>query len=362
MADRNSERRWLEQLTAIPTAPGVEGRVLEWVEAWVGRRPDLTRRRDRHGNLFIAQRGRKRAAPVVAVAHTDHPGFVVTGSDGRRADVEFRGGMRGEYFAGRPRLEFFGSDGTRHAATLVDFDPDASRGTVEVAAGGRLEAGDIGRWAHRQRLGIHGGRCHAPACDDLAGVAAALGALDRARNEPALRHFAVLLTRAEELGFVGAIGAARDGTLPAGARILSIECSRSFADSPLGAGPIVRVGDASSVFDHRLTNLVSSAAKESGIAHQRKLMDGGSCEATAFVAYGYPATGLCLPLANYHNMGNLDEVEAGGGPARPAPEAVSVDDYHGLVDLLLVAARTVDGDWDLSRRLDGLFDEGKGVL
>src|SRR5690606_8534498 len=81
----------------------------------------------------------------------------------------------------------------------------------------------------------------ATACDDLAGVAAALGALDRARNEPALRHFAVLLTRAEELGFVGAIGAARDGTLPAGARILSIECSRSFADSPLGAGPIVRV-------------------------------------------------------------------------------------------------------------------------
>src|SRR5690606_8527437 len=154
----------------------------------------------------------------------------------------------------------------------------------------------------------------------------------------------------------------RDGTLPAGARILSIECSRSFADSPLGAGSIVRVGDASSVFDHRLTNLVSSAAKESGIAHQRKLMDGGSCEATAFVAYGYPATGLCLPLANYHNMGNLDEVEAGGGPARPAPEAVSVDDYHGLVDLLLVAARAVDGDWDLSRRLDGLFDEAKGDL
>ena len=29
---------------------------------------------------------------------------------------------------------------------------------------------------------------------------------------------------------------------------------------------------------------------------QRKLMDAGSCESTAFAAYGYLATGICLAL------------------------------------------------------------------
>lgn len=363
MADRTSERRWLEQLTAIPTAPGEEWRVLDWVRAWVARRADLSVRTDRHGNLLITRKGRKKAAPVVAVAHADHPAFVVTESEGRYAAVEFRGGVRPEYFAGRPRLEFFDARGRRHPATLVEYDPEASQGTVEASRGARLGEGDIGRWSFgRQRLGVRGGRCHAHACDDLAGVAAALAALDRSRPDPTLRHFAVLVTRAEELGFVGAIGAARDNTLPDDARVLSIECSREFADSPIGGGPVVRVGDASSVFDHRLTNLVSSAAKDSGRIHQRKLMAGGSCEATAFAAYGYSTTGLCLPLANYHNMGNLDAVEAGGAPAEPMPEAVSVDDFHGLVDLLLVAARAADGEWDLTRRLDELFERERRVL
>ena len=103
MADRTSERRWLEQLTAIPTAPGEEWRVLDWVRAWVARRADLSVRTDRHGNLLITRKGRKKAAPVVAVAHADHPAFVVTESEGRYAAVEFRGGVRPEYFAGRPR-------------------------------------------------------------------------------------------------------------------------------------------------------------------------------------------------------------------------------------------------------------------
>ncbi len=59
-------------------------------------------------------------------------------------------------------------------------------------------------------------RFAAPACDDLAGVAAALAALDRARHDPALAHFGVMLTRAEEVGLIGAIHAAKQATIPAG--------------------------------------------------------------------------------------------------------------------------------------------------
>ena len=90
-------------------------------------------------------------------------------------------------------------------------------------------------------------------------------------------------------------------------------------------------------------------------------MAGGSCEANR-CGLRVLHHGLCLPLANYHNMGNLDAVEAGGAPAEPMPEAVSVDDFHGLVDLLLVAARAADGEWDLTRRLDELFERERRVL
>lgn len=362
MADRSTERRWLEQLTSTPTAPGYEGRVMDWVRTWAGRRSDLTLRPDRYGNLLITQKGRKAAAAVIAVAHTDHPGFAVKGVDGRQVDVEFRGGVRREYFE-RAKVELFDRDGRAHRGSLDEFDYDSSTGTVSLSRAAPVAAGDIGRWHLGTNRGGAGQRfALGPACDDLAGVAAALAALDRARHVSSRRHFGVLLTRAEEVGFIGAIGAARDETLPDGSRVLSIECSRSFPDSPLGAGPVVRVGDASSVFDHRLTNLIADAARSTGLKHQRKLMAGGSCEATAFVAYGYQSTGLCLPVVNYHNMGNLDEVEQGKGMATPLPEVVSIDDFHGLVDLLGLAAEAADGEWAIIERLDQRFESERHIL
>lgn len=361
MADRSTEIRWLEQLTSIPSVPGREEGVMEWVRRWVGRRADLTAKTDRSGNLLITQKGRKQAAPVIAVAHTDHPGFVVIAREGREVTAEFRGGVRPQYFEGA-RVEFLDAAGRAHRHRLDDYAPEQAIGRLRVPAASPLAVGDIGRWALPATRRTASGLLQAPACDDLAGVAAALSALDRARGEAARRHFGVLLTRAEEVGFVGAIGAARDGTLPPESRVLSIECSRAFADSPIGGGPVVRVGDASSVFHHDLTNRVADAVKAAGIRHQRKLMAGGSCEATAFLAYGYSTTGLCLPLGNYHNMGNLDQVERGQGPARIALEEVSLDDYAGLVDLLGVATTAVDGDWDLVARLDARFERERYVL
>lgn len=335
---------------------------MDWIRAWAGRRNDLEVQSDPYGNLLITQKGRRRAAPVIAVAHTDHPGFVVVDVQGREVSVEFRGGVRKEYFDGA-RIELFDTEDRPHRGALSKFDHDRGRGTITLAHQAPLVPGDIGRWSFGKNRGGAGERfALAPACDDLAGVAAALAALDRSRDLSSRRHFGVLLTRAEEVGFVGAIGAARNGTLVEGTRVLSIECSRSFPESPLGGGPVVRVGDASSVFDHDLTNVIAEAAKGAGLTHQRKLMAGGSCEATAFLAYGYPATGLCLPLGNYHNMGNLDQVEQGKGMATPLPEVVSIADFHGLIDLLGLAAEAADGDWDLVDRLDRRFDSERHVL
>jgi putative aminopeptidase FrvX len=357
MASRSVAERWLGELTNLPTASGLEDEVMVWARSWVRRRTDLKLTQDSGGNLLITQKGRRSRDPVVAVAHMDHPAFVVTDVSGHRAHFEFRGGVRDEYFE-RAKVEFV--TGSAGSGRVVSHQPEARRGVIEVT-GASPEPGDIARWRF-DRVRPAPGRFLAPACDDLAGCAAALAALDRARGRHDLRHFGVLLTRAEEMGFIGALHAAKEESIPIGARILSIETSRSSADAPIGGGPVIRVGDAATVFDHDLTNRVSHAAARSGLRHQRKLMSGGVCEATAFGPFGYRATGLCLPLGNYHNMGNLDAVEAGSGKARPMLEEVSLADFHGLVDLVLIATEAMDGEWDLPQRLDALYAEGRHLL
>src|SRR5690606_37731588 len=103
-----------------------------------------------------------------------------------------------------------------------------------------------------------------------------------------------------------------------GSRLIALENSRAFPDSPIHAGPIVRVGDRVSVFSPELTGAVAQVAqtiaggpatptasqKQSDMPTwkwQRKLMAGGACEASVFCAMGYQATCVCLPLGNYHN-------------------------------------------------------------
>lgn len=356
MASRAVAAKWLEQLTHLPTASGLEHHVVDWVADWVGRRKDIRLDVDSGGNLLITQKGRKTKPLVLAVAHMDHPAFVVTSVDGNEADFEFRGGVNPEYFD--EAAVDFPLEGV--TAQVVSYDGNSQTGVLAVAGQG-LGEGAIGVWVFPE-MKPEEDRLLAPACDDLAGCAAALAALDRARKKPGLRHFGVLLTRAEEVGLVGATHAAREGTIPADARLLSIETSRALPNAPIGDGPIIRIGDAATVFDEELSNRVSHGARKAGIPHQRKLMDGGSCEATAFGVYGYRATGLCLALGNWHNRGNLDEFEAGTGEPVPMKEEISLNDFHGLVDLLLVAAVSVDEETDLRRRFDDLYERTGDIL
>ena len=356
MASRATAEKWLVELTNLPTASGLEDAVVEWVRRWAMRRDDISFRLDSGGNVHLTQKGQKKAAPVVAVAHMDHPAFVVTAHDGAEAEFEFRGGVNPQYFDSA-RIDVVSRDGG--SGTVTSYDPTTSTGKMRVR--GDVQVGDICMWRMpkpRTRRGIHA----APACDDLAGCAAALAALDRARGKPDQRHLAVMLTRAEEMGFVGAIHAAKEKALPAEATILSIETSPALADAPVGGGPIIRVGDSATVFDNHLTNAVTRAARSSGLKHQRKLMDGGACEATAFVTYGYQSTGLCVALTNHHNRGRLAEVLDGVVPAKAAYEEIAFSDFHGLIDLILLSANAMNSGDSLRERLDGIHEDSSRLL
>jgi hypothetical protein len=88
------------------------------------------------------------------------------------------------------------------------------------------------------------------------------------------------------------------------------------------------------------------ADEDAGFKYQRKLMDGGTCESTAFMAYGYDAAGVCLSLGNYHNM--FDRAFVGRHAPHRVPvekagkgiasETIDVGDFGGLVALLVEVA------------------------
>lgn len=362
--------RWLEELTVIPTAAGREGRVIAWVEAWVARRRNLRLRRDEAGNLIITRTGARRGKPIFLQAHLDHPAFVVrAASRDRDVELEFRGGVHDPYFADAV-IEIFDAETAPRRARIVELQADRKpfkRVRARLTRSGPPVAkGAIGRWAFRGDLPrIERGLFHTHACDDLAAVAAALATLDTLGSRGDAGNVGVLLTRAEEIGFVGTLAACRDGSIPRDSRLICLENSRSFAESPIGAGPILRVGDRLSVFSPELTNrlgavLTRHAKKRPGFTWQRKLMPGGACEATAFSAFGYESTCICLPLGNYHNMGDIDGVAKGKRPARVRPECISLDDYHGMIEMLSVCVTQMDADdanpirADLARRLETL--------
>ncbi len=362
--------RWLVELTDIPTAAGHEHRVIAWIERWAAER-GLAVTADEHGNRLIrVVEGDADVPPIVFQGHLDHPAFVVEdrAADGS-LDLSFRGGVKDCYFADAP-IVLHAADGTRHAATVTATEAleplRRCRAVLEDPAAD-VPPGTIGTW-RLPAAAIEGDRLHAPAVDDLAGVAAALAAADACRHRGVTRSVQVFLTRAEEVGFVGTIAACTTGSLPRTVDLVTLETSRSFADSPVGGGPIVRVGDRVSSFDPGLTALAGEVAAavvkdHPGFLWQRKLMVGGACEATMYVRSGYRATCLCLPLGNYHNMSELDRVER-ESPERAAVarEFIAVGDFHGLVRLLVGMAEATPGADPVLERLQRRYESLRWVL
>lgn len=358
----------LLELTGLPTAAGLESRVIEWIEKWASRRKNVTLTRDELGNLTIKRKGARSKRPIYFTAHLDHPAFAVTEvlDHGRHIQAEFRGGVHDDYFEGTPvTLHLQGKKPVQ--GKVISLDRKRSGDllqlvTIKLERIAPVLPGDLVTWA-LPKAKIIKRRLHTPACDDLAAVAAAISAYEKLLAKPkGVGDVRLLFTLAEEVGFIGAIGAAKNGSIPKGSTLVCLENSKAMIESPIGDGPIIRVGDRLSIFDPDLTARLNAVAEnlakqDKSFKHQRKLMPGGACEATAFRAYGYLSSCICLPLGNYHNM---DEAKK-----KIAPESISVDDYHMLVQLLEAVGRdlpTTRAQQDLVKRLDSLFDRRRGLL
>lgn len=361
----------LKELLSLPTAAFAESAIQEYVSEKCASLAGVSLRKDRYGNLLARYHHQPPSVtPLAFTAHMDHPGFVAQKMrDSRTLLAEFRGWVEPDYFVGT-RVRFWSGgkwiQGRVRRITkageqnkLIGRTAPPRELAIEVAAA--IEPNSPGMWDLPDPE-LKGEFVHSRACDDLAGCAAMLALLDRLSRKRAKADCYCLFTRAEEVGFIGAIGAARVGTIPRKIPVIAIETSKALPGAPQGEGPILRVGDRTSIFSPGLTAFcervaTDTAKRRKSFKFQRKLMDGGTCESTAYYAYGYEATGMCVALGNYHNM---------NGRGKIACETIHLGDWQLMVDWFeaMVLDNTGFGSEsaDLRERLDKRFDGFEGLL
>lgn len=356
----------LTELCSCPTAPFVERDVIEYAREFVNARPHLSMRSDEFGNLLIELQGAKRKLPRwVFAAHLDHPGFIAERMlDRRTLQAAFRGGVRAEYFKGS-QVRFF-DDGREITGTVRQITIGKERGypvraTIRVRE--PVGKGCPGMWDQGEGR-TKGGKFYSRVCDDLAGAAAALTMLDALAKRPPRATVAVLFTRAEEEGFIGAIAASlKPKLLRKTDRVIAIECSAIQPYAPQGKGAIIRIGDRTSVFNSDLSYFMtrqaeSLAKKDKSFQYQRALMSGGTCEATVYDVYGFTAASICVALGNYHNMDAAKK--------KIGPEYIDLADWQNMVKLFLQIVRTghqyEPGHRMLKARLEKRFNKWKNLL
>jgi endoglucanase len=344
----------LTEVCSIPTAPFAEQYVVEYVERFVAARPRLKLSSDRHGNLLIElppPRKKSKQPRWVFAAHMDHPGFVADRMiDDRTLMAYFRGWVNIEYVKGT-KVRFFNPDGSEAAGIVIEATtgthdrmtvPD--RAVIRLRTRDEVKSGSPGMFD--QGAGrVKGGRFYSRGIDDQGGVAAALAMLDALLKNPPQAPVAVLLTRAEEDGFVGAVAAVLEPKLlKKSDRLIVIETSAMQPYAPQGKGVIIRVGDKTSIFNSALTYFLTQQAallakRDKKFRYQRALMPGGTCEASVYDAYGYTAAALCIALGNYHNMDREKK--------RIAAEFIDIADWRSMTQLFIhiaAAAHTFTGD------------------
>lgn len=288
------QRRPLLSLTRSilqqPTAPFHEQFVAAEIARLLRRCPHVSIESDKFGNLIARYVRGKRRPEFALAAHMDHPGWVGN---------TFLGGVPKAYFHDL-RVRSFG------AFAMWDLPPFVIKDDLLFSR----------------------------ACDDLLGCAAIVATFHELERRQVETSCLGLFTRAEEVGLVGAIALAKSGVLPKSVAIISLETSAERPPARMGEGPIIRVGDRTSIFSHSVTARLEHIAASGGQRVQRCLMPGGTCEATAYQLAGYRCGALCIALGNYHNCGPDTKIE---------PEFVSWSDYAGLVKLCVEIAATPRG-------------------
>ena len=293
----------LRALAACPAAPLHEAYVAARIVAFC-QEFGLPYEIDVYGSLLVRlPTGAPQNPTVVFSAHMDHPALEVISESPLTGRL--LGSVRPECFDHHVPVRFFDQGREIAGAIIGRYTEDAGT-ALQLEADGAVTAGafgvfDVGPFRE------DGDLLHLAAADDLAGCASILSALARCASRGVEANAIGLFTRCEETGIAGATLVAREGILPTDAIVVSLEASRELPGAVMGDGPVIRVGDRVMTFHPEGEALLRRASdrllrQQPAATVQRQLMYGGICEATAYLAAGYKATGIAFPLGNYHNV------------------------------------------------------------
>jgi len=349
------DKRFLFELLSCPTAPFRESIVASFVTRFL-ENEKVPFFFDPVGNVVVGVKSKRDyqksirnsgKEPVrLFIAHMDHPGFHgVRWRKDNLLEVKWHGGTPRKFiegakvWLGTSRGEL--GEGIVQKANLNTAKSalESSEIWVEKWDGKELlknvKPKDLfGAFAFRAPVWENKKNIYTKAADDLVGVFTILSLAKSLKNKN--RPFIGLISRAEEVGFIGTIGHLALGWLagkPDSVVVVSLETSRTLPGALIGKGPIVRLGDRATPFDPGYTQLLTElAAKRLPGKFQRRIMDGGTCEATAALAFGFRAVGISVPLGNYHNQ-SFEGGPDSRGEWGPAPEFVNIDDIEGMLAL-----------------------------
>ena len=346
MPDIDTTLATIERVASAPTAPYHEFRALRAIRSELERN-GVAVHEDAYGQVSARVTRGPAKRSLALIAHTDHPAFEVTEAHGREGRARVLGGFRQRVFPAEVAVTVHDDISTsafraRLSDPVTDVEPlDKSTTVCRIDAESELAVGQFAV-LDLPSADVAGDEVRMRAADDLAGCALIVCVLLALRGEQAAHDVLAIFTRAEETGLYGARLAAEEGLLPRDAYLVSVEASRTLPGAEAGRGIVVRAGDYHNTFSNeaeRYLRVARERLAERGIATQRALLVGGTCEASAFVRLGWTATGIALPNVNYHNA-----APDGGF----APEIVRVGDLLSGIALGVEAALAAGIDADES--------------
>lgn len=343
-------RQLTERIFNQPTAPFREYFVLNEIKS-ILEENKIPYFEDSVGQIIAGVENKqklKAKTHIAFFAHTDHPGFIIHKKISKiRYSATWYGGAPFNQMEGKTVRIFSGESSTKYLkGTIRKFVPGNHREGIPFEIETSQELNDK-KVLHKNYFGafnfdgfkIKNGLVSTKCADDLAGCVMALGAVIDCKKlkTPVIAVF----TRAEEVGFVGCLHMIKSKVVSLNTMVVSLEASRTLPGALLGEGPVIRLGDASTLFDSNFSLFIQKEAqnlkvKGKNFKFQKRIMDGGSCEATALSQFGYKTMGLAVPLKNYHNQG------AGkGSRGGPAPEIIHIDDVENGRKLLGSVAKNL---------------------
>jgi len=333
----------LDQLAETPAVPKHEGPIRKIV---LDELPDWAHAQtDELGNVWVEVGPETEA--TVFMAHMDEVGYTIKSIDtDGTVRLDRRGGTVDSTWEGQPaRLQMDSGLLAESASSFPELNgvfltrtsPEAKR-PPEVTAWFGMDATELAAAGVREGMGVTGykeghriGRTRyaARSLDDRAGTTALLMAINRLDPDSLDHRVVFAWSVQEEGGLVGAAALAK--RLGASSRrIYSVDTfvtsdtpleSPHFAYAPLGAGPVLRSIENSSMATPEELDRNRSIAKDAGLTVQIGLTQGGT-DGTRFTHWGAPNAGLSWPGRYSHS---------------PA-ELLDLRDLVGLSDLILAMA------------------------